>query len=529
MMNNKVNSSRYWMIVLAVIACAKATYPETSPPNPAVQVLDAALRVHGGPDAIDHLESLSILARGIIDQSGEVQGLHAGKACIRSFEERLFYEVPTRSVARQVRAPRNDLSLRWRKTVLAGDERLFVDFVSRRARRTSDPEVPIERRGLLRRLPHFALNEARQRLDTLRSLGSVELDERPHDVIAYRLETGDELSIFIDRETGAVAKYEMKLDFPTLGDTDLEWIFHEHRRLELLGLFPNGHTIKVGGQPYVSVFYDEVNVNKPLPERALGLPSDIEDPPPPRTTTALHGSFQPSPEAEAIAEGVFFVQNLSGFNTMFVELEDFILAVEAPADYPWLEYVPPMNRSPSSSIGEDYVDVIKRIVPDKSIRYLSLTHHHSDHVGGARAFIAEGATVLTTPGNRALLERMAKATHGLAPDRLSLAPRRPVIETFENKRVIGDGKRTVELINIGANPHTEEMIIVWIPEEKILFQGDLFYPIPIDFFPPPGREIVMRHFVEWLQKSRVSPERIYGVHGTWYGTTEHIKKIVSGS
>jgi glyoxylase-like metal-dependent hydrolase (beta-lactamase superfamily II) len=517
------------MAVLAVIVCARTTYSETAPQERAVQVLDAALGVHGGPDAIDHLKSLSIVARGTIDQSGEVQGLHPEKACIRSFEERLYYAASSRGVARQVRAPRNDLSLRWRKTVLEGDERLFVDFVSRRARRTSDSNVAIERLRLLRRIPHFALYEARESRDTLRSLGTVESGERSYDVIALPLDTGDELSIFIASDTGTVAKYEMKLDFPTLGDTVLEWIFHDYRRLEPLGLFPNGHTIKVGGQTYVTVFYDEVSVNDPLPEEALGLPSDIEVPPPPRKKAAPSASSQTSPGVEEIAEGVFFVQNLFGFNTMFVEFRDFVLAVEAPADYPWLEYVPPANMSPASSIGEEFVDIIKRTVPEKPIRYLALTHHHSDHIGGARAFIAEGTTVLATPGNRALLERMAKANHGLVPDRLSHHPRHLIIETFEGKRVISDGQRTVELIDVGANPHTEEMIIVWIPEERILFQGDLFYPIPIDYFPPPGREIIMRDFVEWLRVNRVSPERIYGVHGPWHGTPEHIKKIVSGS
>jgi glyoxylase-like metal-dependent hydrolase (beta-lactamase superfamily II) len=532
MMRNSDHSTRLGIAVIAIIVCIPKTYAETASRERAAQVLDAAFSAHGGLDALEHLQSLTVVARGTIDQSAELQGLGPGKACIRSFEERLYYEASSASVARQVRAPRNDLSLRWRKTVLTGDERLFVDFVSRRARRTVDRDVPMERRGLLRRFPHFALREARESLDTLRSVGTVELEGRPHHVIAYRpllSDADDELSLFIDSETGAVAKYQMKLDFPGLGETALEWIFHDHRRLELLGLFPNGHTIQVAGKPYVSVFYDEVTVNETLPEEALGLPSDIEAPPPPRRTAEPNASSRLSPKVEEIAEGVFFVQNLSGFNTMFVELEDFVLAVEAPADHPWLEYVPPTNRSPASSIGEEFVDIIKRRIPEKPIRYLALTHHHSDHIGGARAFMAEGTTLLTTAGNRALLKRMGDATYEWAPDRLSRRFRSPIIETFEGKRLVSDGKKTVELIDIGANPHTEEMTIVWIPEEKILFQGDLFYPIPLDYFPPPGRQIIMRYFVQWLEENRISPERIYGVHGPWYGTQEHIEKIVSGS
>jgi glyoxylase-like metal-dependent hydrolase (beta-lactamase superfamily II) len=94
---------------------------------------------------------------------------------------------------------------------------------------------------------------------------------------------------------------------------------------------------------------------------------------------------------------------------------------------------------------------------------------------------------------------------------------------------VSDGERTVELIDMGPNPHTEQMVVLWIPAEGILFQGDLFYPAPIDYFPPLGRTIIMRHFVEWLQENQISPERIYGVHGPWHGTEEHVNKILSGS
>jgi glyoxylase-like metal-dependent hydrolase (beta-lactamase superfamily II) len=221
----------------------------------------------------------------------------------------------------------------------------------------------------------------------------------------------------------------------------------------------------------------------------------------------------------SIADGVFFVTNLGGFNTMFVEFADFVLAVEAPAAYPWLETVPPANMAPSASLGEQYLDAIQNTVPEKPVRYLALTHHHSDHIGGARPFMVEGAALLTTPGNRDFIHRMAEA----------IAVREPLVETLEGKKVVSDGRRRVELINIGSNPHTEEMIVVWIPEEGILFQGDLFYPIPLDYFPPTGRTIIMRHFAEWLRENQISPKRIYGVHGPWYGTEEHLNKILAES
>src|SRR5687768_17717832 len=59
------------------------------------------------------------------------------------------------------------------------------------------------------------------------------------------------------------------------------------------------------------------------------------------------------------------------------------------------------------------------------------------------------------------------------PDRFSQQPRPLAIEIFESRRVITDGEQTVELINVGRNPHVNENVIAYLPRQKILFQGDL--------------------------------------------------------
>jgi len=119
-------------------------------------------------------------------------------------------------------------------------------------------------------------------------------------------------------------------------------------------------------------------------------------------------------------------------------------------------------------------------VPGKPIRYLVETHHHGDHSSGARAYVAEGATVVTTSGNRAYLERVAAAPYRMRPDALARNPRPATIETISNrKRVIGDGDRTIELYEVGPL-HTREMVIAYLPKEKILFQSDLFNPISVN-------------------------------------------------
>jgi glyoxylase-like metal-dependent hydrolase (beta-lactamase superfamily II) len=74
---------------------------------------------------------------------------------------------------------------------------------------------------------------------------------------------------------------------------------------------------------------------------------------------------------------------------MFVVFRDFIVAVEAP------------EENSFSGISERAIAMIRKAVPGRPIRYLVETHHHGDHSAGVRAYIADGATIVTTAGNRA--------------------------------------------------------------------------------------------------------------------------------
>src|SRR6185295_17061429 len=51
------------------------------------------------------------------------------------------------------------------------------------------------------------------------------------------------------------------------------------------------------------------------------------------------------------------------------------------------------------------------------------------------------------------------------------------IETIENKkRVFQDDKHVVELYDIGPNPHANQILVAYLPREKILFQADMLNP-----------------------------------------------------
>lgn len=67
---------------------------------------------------------------------------------------------------------------------------------------------------------------------------------------------------------------------------------------------------------------------------------------------------------------------------------------------------------------------------------------------------------------------------------------------------------------MGRIPHSAENLFLWLPAEKILIQGDLFYYEGGGPFPPSGRGRMNRFFARWLQARRIAPRAVYGVHSS---------------
>jgi len=86
------------------------------------------------------------------------------------------------------------------------------------------------------------------------------------------------------------------------------------------------------------------------------------------------------------------------------------------------------------------------------------------------------------------------------------------IETVENKkRVFQDDKHVVELYDIGPNPHANEILVVYLPKEKILFQADMLNAAANGTIPIAQDPTIS--FSEKLQQLGLNVEKIYAVHG----------------
>jgi glyoxylase-like metal-dependent hydrolase (beta-lactamase superfamily II) len=137
-----------------------------------------------------------------------------------------------------------------------------------------------------------------------------------------------------------------------------------------------------------------------------------------------------------------------------------------------------LEAGQSEARGLAYIAEAKKLMPTKPIRYVMNTHPHSDHTGGLPALVAEGATIITQKNNEEFFERALNTPRTLLNDTLAKTPKRAKVETVSEKKVYTDGTRTVEMYHIYPAPHSNGLLVAYIPKEKILFQGDFSLPTP---------------------------------------------------
>jgi len=313
-----------------------------------------------------------------------------------------------------------------------------------------------DHQNLYNLLPHNILANALQRGATLRWLGNDNFNGRKQDVIAFTLRNGQVWNLFFDSQTRLLTKHSWFYTKNVWGDTMGEFIFTGYRDSQGTKV-PSTRVGYQGGILKSEMHYRDVIFNPEIVDSFYDLPGSL---------TVLK-TVEPKTEVLTLAPKIYLVRSLAGgFNVLAVEFDDFVLAGEA------------QEEDIVNGISSEAVDLIKKTIPNKPIKYVVLTHFHHDHFSGVRAFISEGAAIITTQGNISFLNRVASAKFTFAPDLLARRPRKLELETFSGrKRIIKDDNQTVEIHEIGPLNHCNEMLVIYLPKEKLLFQSDLFNPI----------------------------------------------------
>lgn len=179
-------------------------------------------------------------------------------------------------------------------------------------------------------------------------------------------------------------------------------------------------------------------------------------------------------------------------------------------------------------------DVIRRIreVTDKPIKYVLLSHYHAVRVLGASAYGAEH--IIASEDTRDLIvergqfdkdseigrfPRLFQNVESV-PDGLTW----PTM-TFNQKMTLWLGKLEVQILQLGRG-HTKGDTVAWLPQEKILFSGDL---VEFDATPYAGDA----YFQDWPQTldniAALRPEKLVPGRGAALQTPEQVQAGLAGT
>lgn len=199
---------------------------------------------------------------------------------------------------------------------------------------------------------------------------------------------------------------------------------------------------------------------------------------------------------DSVAPGVWYLTGGS-HHSVAIEMAGHLLLVEAPQN------------------DDRTLAVIRRareLRPGKPVRAVINTHHHFDHSGGVRAAMAEGLGLITHARNAAFYRDLARRPFTVVQDQLAKSPKAAAVDGVVSKRVISDGRRTVELHVITGSPHSESMLVVYMPAEKILIEADLYNPPAATVTTPPSAPFA-KGLVENIDRLGFTVERIVPIHG----------------
>jgi glyoxylase-like metal-dependent hydrolase (beta-lactamase superfamily II) len=121
-----------------------------------------------------------------------------------------------------------------------------------------------------------------------------------------------------------------------------------------------------------------------------------------------------------------------------------------------------------------------RAVSDKPIKYVVNTHYHLDHTFGNAEFEKLGAIIISHTIDKVSLQNKGEGAlknagmFGLTEQDMEGTKIAVPTITFAGTMEIDLGDRRVELLHKWAS-HTEGSILVYIPDKKILFTGDILF------------------------------------------------------
>jgi cyclase len=157
-------------------------------------------------------------------------------------------------------------------------------------------------------------------------------------------------------------------------------------------------------------------------------------------------------------------QNSFGANAGIIIGQDFLVAVDSLI---------------SSREAKRFIQDIRKI-SRKPVKFLVNTHYHLDHSLGNSEFAKLGASIIAQENDQKNLRQAGDGLldyakqSGLSDQDLHGTKLAYPTLTFAQRVTLNLGNKQVELLFMGPS-HTTGSVLVFIPQEKVLFTGDILF------------------------------------------------------
>jgi glyoxylase-like metal-dependent hydrolase (beta-lactamase superfamily II) len=317
--------------------------------------------------------------------------------------------------------------------------------------------------------------------------------------------------ILFDRTTKLPVSVRTRDEDNIWGDSDYDMILSDWKTVAGVK-FAQTRSYKLNDLEVQHLAYTDISVNPTLPASTFAVPDAVKAAAKPAATTDVPyqwvirrlflGRFTDSDAIYFPPGGSFKLVELGpnvqmvqggGANNLIINQKDGIVVVDAPTDNGQSKWV---------------IDAAKAKYPGKPIKTLILTHHHNDHTGGARAYVAEGASVIVPAPDKAYFETVIKTAHAIEPDPQQKAMKPANVQEVKDTLALKDDNVDLVLYNI-PNPHVDGMLIVHDVKDNVVWVTDLVSPRG-----PVGRNPGTVAVGDALRKYNITGATIAGGHGT---------------